>query len=323
MSHPSSLIPHTSRNRVEVVAAVLQRPDGAFLLAQRPVGKVYAGYWEFPGGKIEPGESAPHALARELHEELGIQVEHAYPWITRDYDYEHAAVRLRFYRVTRWSGELHGREAQQFAWQHGDALNVSPILPANGPILRGLALPTLYGVSNASEVGAETFLKRLDGALNRGLRLVQIREKTFDAAAAEALARRVVQHARAHGAQVLVNGAPELAARTGADGIHLSADRLMALAARPDVPLVGASCHDSRELAHAAALGVDFVVLGPVARTASHPDAAPLGWARFSELIADYALPVFAIGGLRSEDLEAAWRAGAHGIAAIRGCWVD
>src|SRR5215510_16045607 len=99
--------------RVEVVAAVITRPDGSFLLGQRPAGKVYAGYWEFPGGKVEPGESAPAALKRELHEELGIQVERAYPWLTRDYDYEHAAVRLRFYRVLDWSGTLHGRENQR------------------------------------------------------------------------------------------------------------------------------------------------------------------------------------------------------------------
>ena len=77
----------TTRRRIEVVAAVLQRPDGAFLLAQRPANKVYAGYWEFPGGKIEPDEPAASALARELHEELGIDVRRAYPWITRDYDY--------------------------------------------------------------------------------------------------------------------------------------------------------------------------------------------------------------------------------------------
>src|ERR1700712_2750601 len=95
--------------RVEVVAAVLQKPDGTFLLAQRPAGKVYAGYWEFPGGKVEPGEAPAAALARELHEELGIDIQRAYPWITREYDYAHAAVRLRFYRVTDWSGELHGR----------------------------------------------------------------------------------------------------------------------------------------------------------------------------------------------------------------------
>src|SRR3954468_1575974 len=163
--------------RLEVVAAVLQRPDGSFLLAQRPAGKVYEGYWEFPGGKVEPGEEPRDALSRELHEELGIDVGRAYPWITREYDYEHAAVRLRFFRVTGWSGELHGRENQRFAWQRTDALDVAPLLPANGPILRSLELPAIYGVTNAAETGVELFLSRLEAALARGLRLVQVREK--------------------------------------------------------------------------------------------------------------------------------------------------
>src|SRR3990170_3749694 len=100
-----------SAPRLEVAAAVILRADGKFLLAQRPAKKVYAGYWEFPGGKIENGESAEQAMKRELHEELGIDVERAYPWITRDYDYAHAAVRLRFFRVVAWRGEPHGREA--------------------------------------------------------------------------------------------------------------------------------------------------------------------------------------------------------------------
>jgi len=94
---------------------VLERPDGAFLLAQRPAGKVYSGYWEFPGGKIEPGEPAAQALARELHEELGVDIGEPYPWITRVFTYPHGTVRLQFYRVHEWSGEPHPREEQAIA----------------------------------------------------------------------------------------------------------------------------------------------------------------------------------------------------------------
>jgi len=308
-------------SRVEVAAAVLQRPDGSFLLAQRPAGKVYAGYWEFPGGKIEPGEAAMSALARELHEELGIDVQRVYPWITRDYDYAHAAVRLRFYRVTEWSGELHGRENQQVAWQHVDALSVSPLLPANGPILGALALPHLYGISNAAEVGLEKFLSGLQRALTRGLRLVQIRDKSLAPAARCTLAVEAVALAHAHRASVVINGDPALAARVGADGVHLTSTQLMAARTRPAARLVGASCHDERELARAAEIGVDFVVVGPVSETATHAGSPTLGWRRFAELIADYPLPVYAIGGLRERDFPEAWQAGAHGIAAIRGAW--
>jgi len=318
--HPSSLITHHSK-RVEVAAAVLQRPDGSFLLAQRPENKVYAGYWEFPGGKVEPGESAAAALARELHEELAIDVRQVYRWLTRDYDYEHAAVRLRFFRVTDWSGELHGRENQAFAWQRIDNLYVGPLLPANGPILRALALPTMYGISNAAQVGADRFLTQLERALSAGLRLVQIREKTLDEAALAALVSRVAPLARERGAKVLLNARPSLVSQTRADGVHLTAARLMETSARPNLELVAASCHDERELAHAARLGLDFVVLGPVQDTVSHPGATTLGWSGFSALIADYPLPVYAVGGLGYADMESGWAAGAHGIAAIRAAW--
>ena len=116
---------------VEVAAAVLQRPDGSYLLAQRPRDKIWAGYWEFPGGKIEPGETTYHALVRELREELGITVTTAYPWLTRVYTYPHATVRLNFFRVTAWSGELHPHEGQEFAWQRISSIASSQETPAS------------------------------------------------------------------------------------------------------------------------------------------------------------------------------------------------
>jgi len=318
--HPSSLIPHPS-GRVEVVAAVIQRPDGSFLLGQRPPDKVYAGYWEFPGGKIDPGEAPLAALGRELREELGIAVERAYPWLTRDYDYAHAAVRLRFFRVTRWSGELHGRESQRFAWQSPAAIEVGPLLPANAPILRALKLPPVYAISNASGLGTQEFLRRLERALARGLKLLQVREKQLPADELRRLAGEAVRLAHAGGARVLVNSDIELARELGADGVHLTAAQLGRLAKRPEFDLVGASCHDAAELARAQAMGVDFVVLGPVKPTPSHPGAAGMGWEKFAALLRDYALPVYALGGLRPPDLEAAWRCGAHGISMLRAAW--
>jgi 8-oxo-dGTP diphosphatase len=309
------------RRRIEVVAAVIERADGWFLLAQRPAGKAYAGYWEFPGGKIEPGESAAAALSRELREELGIEVERARPWLTRDHDYEHAAVRLRFFRVTRWRGEPRPREAQRFCWQRAAGLTVSPMLPANGPIFRALALPAVYGISNAAGLGVEEFLRRLGRALERGLRLVQVREKALPAPALAALLDEVLALAHRHGARVLVNADAELARRAGADGVHYTAAQLRRAAARPAAALFAASCHDAEELARAAALGADFVVLGPVQPTPSHPGVPALGWERFARLVEASPLPVYALGGLDERDAEAAAAAGAHGIAMMRGAW--
>ncbi len=307
-------------DRVEVAAAVIERPDGAFLMASRPVGKVYAGWWEFPGGKVEPGETPRHALDRELREELGIAVRRAHPWLTRDYDYAHARVRLHFFRVTDWAGEPHPHEGQAIAWVHAEQPAVEPILPANGPILRGLALPLTYGISAATELGVDSFLRRLEAALERGLKLLQLREKGMPAEALATLAQAVAARCRACGARLLINDDLALAGRLDA-GVHLPAARLMRLDQRPDLPWVGASCHDAAELERAQALGVDFVVLGPVLPTASHPGATPLGWDRFRDLAASRPMPVYALGGLDAADLDTARQAGAHGIAMKRGLW--
>ncbi len=250
---PLPVVHSPSPSRVEVVAAVITRPDGSFLLGQRPAGKVYAGYWEFPGGKIEAGEAPLAALRRELNEELGIEVRTAYPWLTRDYDYAHAAVRLHFFRVTGWSGTPQGRENQSFAWQLADAIHVDPLLPANGPILRALSLPPVYAITNAGELGEREFLARVERALAGGLKLLQVREKAMSGDALLRFASEVVRRAHASGARVLVNGDAALAQRAGADGVHLTSAQLRQLCARPrrfssahPVTTPGSSCAHRR-----------------------------------------------------------------------------
>ncbi|MBK9574878.1 MAG: NUDIX domain-containing protein [Rhodoferax sp.] len=123
---------------VEVAVGVLIRADGSFLLTSRPLGKAYCGYWEFPGGKIEVGETVQDALRRELHEELGIMIESAEPWKVAMVDYPHALVRLRFRKVFAWAGDLQMREGQSSSWQTLP-VQVAPILPGTLPVLRWLA----------------------------------------------------------------------------------------------------------------------------------------------------------------------------------------
>lgn len=306
---------------VQVVAAVIYRADGRFLLTQRPAGKVYEGYWEFPGGKVEPGESAAAALARELHEELGIEVKRAYPWITRRYVYAHATVDLNFYRVTDFEGDAHGRENQSLSWQSIEHIDVCPMLPANAPILSALSLPPIYGITNAGETGVAAAIQGIEQALESGLKLIQVREPQLDTRMLQEFAATVLNRARGRGARVLINADAELAQALGADGLHLKAGQLRSLSERPAFALVGASCHDACELEQACRLGVDFAVLGPVASTLSHPGAAPLGWKAFEQLIEGCPLPVYALGGMAPEHLERAWACGAHGIAMQRGAW--
>ncbi len=301
---------------VEVAAAVIERADGSFLLAKRPAGKVYAGYWEFPGGKVEAGEAPQAALARELHEELGIRVHRAYPWITRVYRYPHATVRLNFFRVRRWSGEPRPLEDQAIAWQQPGARAATPMLPANAPVLAALALPEEYAVTDAGHLGIPEMLLRLERRLAGGLKLVQVREPGLSAPERQLFADQAVGLAHRYGARVLTKSP-----HPAADGLHCTADDLMRLRARPGLPLVAASCHTAAQLAHAMALELDFAVLGPVKHTASHPGAAPIEWDGFARLAGGASIPVYAIGGLSQEDIEEARSAGAHGLAMIRGSW--
>ena len=305
---------------VDVAAAVIERPDGSFLLAQRPPGKVYEGYWEFPGGKVEPGEPIRHALDRELREELGIDVELAYPWITRVYSYPHARVRLHFYRVVRWRGEPHSHERQALSWQHRNELAVAPMLPANAPVLKALSLPIRLGITRAWESGVATALAHLPPAIERGLRLVQIREKNLDPAARKVFAAQVMRQMRAVNGIVMINSDVQLATMLGA-GLHLPSRELMTAQSRPEVEWCSASCHDAFELERACELGLDFVLLGPVQATPSHSGAPELGWNGFADLIRNYSLPVFALGGMRVADLDDARRRGGHGIAMVRRAW--
>lgn len=296
------------------------RPNHSFLLARRPGGKPYSGYWEFPGGKIEAGESPRAALERELDEELGIQLTHAQPWITRVFFYAHATVRLHFFRVTEWHGEPKSLENQSLSWQFTDDITVAPILPANAPILRALLLPPIYAITHAAEIGTDTSLQNIAHALQQGVRLLQIREKTMAKDQLDIFAQKVITLAHQYDANVLINGDSEFSQEIGMDGIHFTASQLMALESRPALKWCGASCHNIEELFRAEQLGLDFVVLGPVLPTLSHPGLlTTLGWRKFAALIRNYSLPVYALGGLRRQDLAAAQELGAHGIAMMRG----
>jgi 8-oxo-dGTP diphosphatase len=311
----------SGRPVVDVAVGVLIRPDGRFLLASRPEGKPYAHHWEFPGGKLEPGESVEHALARELHEELGIDIGPAQPWVVREFEYPHAHVRLHFCRVHSWSGELHGREAQLFRFCDLDDPPDGPLLPATLPVLRWLALPPVYAISNASEIGHDEFLQRLERQLERGVRLVQFREPLMESSQAAPLFQATLQQVRDAGGKLLVSSRHPREWAQLADGVHLTARDLRSSLRRPQGEWVGASAHNMADLQHASELGVDLAVFGPIAATASHPGDSGIGWQAFAAAVVRAGLPVYAVGGLVIGDLERAQQAGAHGIALQRAIW--
>ena len=310
---------------VEVAAAAITDARGRVLLARRTAGRDLAGLWEFPGGKVERGETVEAALVRELQEELGIDAEPGAPLIRVPQAYPGKRLVLDVRRVATWRGSARGREGQALAWVPPDKLPLYPMPPADRPVVAALLDTPHYLVTpEAGPDGDEAWLQHLEHALRGGAGRVQVRLKTLQPGRRHALQVAAAALCKRMGAAVLLNG--DAATATALDvGLHLPASQLHAVHTRPvaDARPLAASCHDARDLRQAERIGCDFVVLGPVQPTASHPGTEPLGWDRFAMLREQASLPIYAIGGLVPADVAVARRHGAQGIAAIRGLWPD
>ena len=315
--------PNTEADALLRVAIGLLMDGNKVFISRRAPGSHQGGKWEFPGGKIEPGENTFSALRRELREEVGIDLIAAQPYLQTRHVYHDRNVLLDVWRVTEYRGIPHGQEGQEAKWVYCHDLTGHEFPDADQPILERIALPSLYLITDSKQFGNGAFLSRLERALIAGARLVQLREPQLSPQDYKAMARETAGMCHRHGAKLLINAQPEWVPECRADGVHLNSRRLIAGQNRPlrSDYWVAASCHDIDELTRAAQLGVDFVVLGPVSSTASHPQARPLGWKTFSQLCASAKLPVYALGGMRARDLEQARQAGAVGLAMISGIW--
>jgi 8-oxo-dGTP diphosphatase len=310
------------RPSLHVVCAVIESAEGQVLLAQRLSSQHLAGLWEFPGGKLETGESEFEALARELDEELGIHPTQAEHWMDVRHHYADERlgreVVLHVWCVSAWQGTPTGRLGQPLQWVNKSNLHAFAVPEANRAIVNALVLPERCLISGDAD-SADDFFMRLERALAAGLRLVVLRGE-LALSLVDAAATRI----HAAGGRVLLNTTPEHFQQVGAaaDGLHLNRHALMALNSRPaGVQWLSASCHDALELAQAQRLQLDFAVLSPVLPTQSHPGATTLGWARFAELVSDHALPIYALGGVGDADVLTAQAHGAQGVAAIRAWW--
>jgi 8-oxo-dGTP diphosphatase len=357
------LIPKGAGKALEVAAGILTDARGRVLLMQRLPGKHLAGLWEFPGGKVEPGETTAQALVRELDEELGVEVLASTPLISIPWHYPEKSVRLHALRATAWNGEPHAREGHPLRWVDMRDLDAAEMPAADVPILAALRLPAYYvisgvtgtGLQSGESEGSESFsadhLETVSGSFFEfaASESVQWRKNDPDTVskgpggedrgegaeparvlwqlrmpqASRDEIKRVAQDALRAGPalrdSLVLNHDIQLARELGV-GVHLRAAQLRELRERPlpRTSWVGASCHGAEELDVAAQLGADFATLSPVNATASHPAAAPLGWERFAQLVADARLPVYALGGVGPDDLDRARNAGAQGVAGIR-----
>lgn len=312
---------------VEVVAGVVRDARGRILLSRRTEGRDLAGLWEFPGGKREPGETAEAALSRELHEELGIDAEIGAGLIRVPQRYPDKRLVLDVREVRAWRGSARGREGQALVWVPPHKLASYAMPPADRPVVAALEQPDRYLVTPEPEpeAGDAAWLAALDAALAAGVRRVQLRAPALAAAEParwRRLAAAALERCRKAKAEALINADPSLARELGA-GLHLRAAQLRELRERPlaaGLPLA-ASCHDAAELGAAQALGCDFVVVGSIKPTPSHPSVFGIGWEAFAMLRESVSLPIYAIGGLSADDLADARRHGAQGVAAIRSLW--
>jgi 8-oxo-dGTP diphosphatase len=312
-----------SLKRIHVAAAVIRRKDGCILIARRPEHLHQGGLWEFPGGKLEEGESVRAALQRELHEELGIHITQARPLLKISHDYPDKQVLLDVWEVSAFSGEPHGIEGQPLAWVTPRQLPEYEFPAANQPILAAARLPERYLITPEG-LSHDKLLVGLRQALAEGIRLVQLRAPNMFSPEYRDLALDA-QGLCAGKAQLMLKGPLEWLGDFPAAGWHLTAEQLRKYAPAgrpfPRERWLAASCHGAEELQLAEQMGVDFVTLSPVQSTRSHPEATPLGWDKVSELLGNFNQPAYLLGGLGPDALEQAWQAGAQGVAGISAFW--
>jgi len=313
--------PRASDYPLDVAAAVIRDDQGRVLINQRPPGKPMAGKWEFPGGKINAGETVRQALARELHEELGIELAQDRPLIEVSHDYGERRVNLHVREVLAYSGVPEGLEDQPLQWIDARALADVDLLAANTPIVRAVQLPRVCLITDTARYGSDATLERLARHVRRQRVLLIIREKALPREALEAFARAAAAVCRPAGSMVVLHAHAGRVAMDALDGFHYPARALGADPGMPGGRVAGYSCHDARELALAAAAGADYVLLSPLRPTPSHPDAAGMGWEQFAALARPASMPVYALGGLSRADFETAIDHGAQGAAMLGAAW--
>jgi 8-oxo-dGTP diphosphatase len=309
---------------IEVAAAaIFDRESNRVLVAKRADHLHQGGLWEFPGGKCEAGESMGQALARELKEELGIVPLEYEPLITIRHEYEDRKLRLAFFRVNQYQGEVEGLEGQPLKWLLPSEMEPHLFPEADRPVITALQLPSRYLITGEDGGRTEHYIQRLDSALAKGASIVQLRQHSLSDADYNDLLNAALPLCHEKGVKLIINRPDQVVSWWGrADGIHLTARQLMALVRRPPGDgLIGASCQTLDELSKAGLLALDYALLSPVASTRSHPQAPVLGWVRFAQWVDQATLPVYALGGMHQGELAQAKLMGAQGIAGISTFW--
>lgn len=307
---------------IHVAVGVVQNRNREVLIAKRAADSHQGGLWEFPGGKVEAGESVEMALQRELQEELGISAQQLSPLIKIRHDYPDKSVLLDVWRVESFTGSPLGLQQQPVQWVSVEQLYDYDFPAANQPIITALRLPREMMITG-DWANTDEFFQRLTRVLDQGIRMVQLRAHHCTAREYTSLFRQAKKLCDDCGVLLVANAPLEVFQQLSAEGLHLTSRQLLEFDRRPVGKriLLGASCHNREEIRRAEHIGADYLVLGPVYTTATHPEARPLGIDDFSRLASETSLPVFGLGGLQAVDKEVLMRAGAFGISGIRLWW--
>ncbi len=308
---------------IHVAVAAIVNSDNEVLIALRPDHVHQGGKWEFPGGKLEDDEDVFDALKREIKEELNINVEEASPLIKIKHHYDDKSVLLDVWRIDRYSGDPAGIEGQPIRWLKIDELMPDEFPIANRPIIRALQLPEYYMITGSFR-DQEDLQTKLMLALKSTPKIVQLRCKHLgddnEYLAYAKLAKKICQD---FGAKLLLNTTLDNFLQAETDGLHLNSGLLFEYSSRPvsEDKLLSVSCHNQCEIDQAKKLNADILLLSPVKETTSHPGVPGIGWDKFSAMVDDINCPVYALGGMGTNDLEMAKSSGAQGIAAISYFW--
>lgn len=313
-----------------IAVGVIRNNKNQVLLSLRSSTVQQPDLWEFPGGKLEPGETVREALSRELNEELALTVKSARPLIQIHHDYDKYSVLLDVWNVDSWDSDFLegnariGKEGQVIEWVDIAKLDERDYPEANKPIIKAVKLPRLYLICPEPEGDVKKYIKRFEECISAGITLFQLRfidDSLYDIN--ESLIMELIELCKSSHSILMINSSPEYVVKVGANGVHLNSARLLQLGKRPldENYLVSASCHDFSELEHAANIDVDFLVLSPVNRTPSHQTVNPLGWENFKTLIEPFPIPIYALGGMQADDIKKSCECGGQGISVLSGIW--
>jgi 8-oxo-dGTP diphosphatase len=305
------------------VGVIYNSTKDKVLVSKRSDKQHLAGYWEFPGGKVEINEEIYSALKRELFEELGIVVNKADPYTSISYDYPDKKVLLDVWKILEWSGGPVNRENQEICWVDVDDLNNYKFPDANKYIIQSILLDPFYVISQESYEDYSHLYSVAKACFSAGLKLFQLRLKIEKNQEFQKIVNTLSELARQYNAKLILNGAAEDIEECAVDGIHLKSNELTKFKSRPigEGFILGASCHNEEDLINAAKLNVNYAFISPVSVTDSHPGIDVLGWEKFSYLNHKVDFPIYALGGMTPADLKIAKSHGAYGIAMIGAIW--